>query len=531
MKRLVSIVVWSLISLVAATAFAVLALYRGEPISAAWILLAALCSYAVGYRFYSKISAERVFALDDATPTPANVHNDGHDFVPTNKWVVFGHHFAAIAGAGPLVGPILAAQFGYLPGTIWIIVGAVLAGATHDFVVLAASMRRGGKSLGQMARDEVGPLTGWLALVSMLMILVILIAVLAMVVVKALAESPWGTVTIGCTIVIAIIMGVWMRIIRPGRVLEASLIGVALLFAALWLGRFVNGSPTLAPMFTFSEKQIAYGIIVYGFAAAVLPVWVLLAPRDYLSAFVKIGTIGLLAIGIFVVLPRIAMPALTSETPAFAHGGILGDGRGPVFPGTMFPFAFITIACGAISGFHALISSGTTPKLIAKESEARFIGYGSMLMESFVAIMALIAACALSPGLYFVLNSPRAMLGADAVSAAHVVSSWGFVIRPEDITHLAASLEEKSIIARTGGAPTLAVGMAQIFASFTKGWAGEHAPAFWYHFAIMFEALFILTTVDAGTRVGRLIFKTSWGSFTSRLAATTTRLDCGAAAS
>ncbi|MBA2479223.1 MAG: carbon starvation protein A [Planctomycetes bacterium] len=526
MTRVWTIAIWSAIACAGAGAFAVLALSRGETVSAAWMLVAAVCTYAIGYRFYSKIISHRIFALDDRHPTPAVRLEDGHDYVPTHKWVVFGHHFAAIAGAGPLVGPILAAQFGYLPGTIWIIVGVVLGGAAQDLIILCGSLRRDGKSLGQMAREEIGSIGGGVALVGVLAIIVILIAVLAMVVVNALAESPWAVVSLTLTIPIALLMGVWMRWIRPGRVLEASLIGLVLLGAALWAGGAIASSP-YAGWFTLGKEQhqlfggavsvsgkelLAWGLLGYGFIASVLPVWLLLAPRDYLSAFVKVGTVFLLAAGILIVLPDLRMPALVSQ---FGDDGPFAHGHGPVGPGTLFPFAFITIACGAISGFHALVSSGTTPKMLSLESHARPIAYGSMLMESFVAIMALIAACALTPGVYFAMNSPVAIIGSDTVSAAAKISSWGFAIEPAVLDQLAADIGETTILSRTGGAPCLAVGMAQIFSSVFNG-AGL---AFWYHFAIMFEALFILTTIDAGTRVGRFLLQDvvgrSWKRFGS----------------
>jgi carbon starvation protein len=501
MRALASILVWTVVSALGAVAFGALALHRGESINAAWLLTAALCTYAVGYRFYSRLIARRVFALDDARATPAVRRNDGHDYVPTHPAVAFGHHFAAIAGAGPLVGPILAAQFGYLPGAIWIIVGVVLGGAAQDFVILCGSMRRDGKSLGQMAREEIGPVGGWMALFGVFAIIIILTAVLAMVVVNALAESPWGVVSIGLTIPTALLMGAWMRWIRPGRVLEASAIGIVLLAVALLSGKWVADDAALAPVFTLKREPLALMLIVYGFAASVLPVWLLLAPRDYLSAFVKVGTVFLLAAGIFIVLPDLKMPAIVAQ---FGDGGVFADGKGPVTPGTLFPFAFITIACGSISGFHALVSSGTTPKLLAKESHARFVGYGSMLMESFVATMALIAACALTPGLYFAMNAPAAKIGVDPAAAATAISSWGFVITPGEIEQAASDIGEKTILSRAGGAPCLAVGMAQIFA---QVFPGPVAMKYWYHFAIMFEALFILTTIDAGTRVGRFILQ------------------------
>ena len=524
MRRPLSLLAWILVALAGAGAFALLALHQGETISAAWVLVAAFCTWAIGYRFYSRIISERIFALDSSRATPAVRFNDGHDFVPTNPWVVFGHHFAAIAGAGPLVGPILAAQFGYLPGTIWIIVGVVLAGAVQDFVILCGSLRLDGKSLGQLADEHIGPVAGWVTLLSILAILSILIAVLGMVVVNAMAESPWSTVTVGLTIPIAMLMGIWMRLIRPGRVLEASFIGVVLLFVALGAGWWVHHLPAgdaLRVSLTFGlevrlmpllgaiqgRELMAWLIIIYGFVAAVLPVWLLLAPRDYLSAFVKIGTIGLLAVGIFVVLPDLHMPAVvqlaTDGHKVLADAVAAGDG--PVLSGKLLPFAFITIACGAISGFHALISSGTTPKLLANEGHARAIAYGGMLMEAFVAIMALIAACALTPGVYFAMNTPAAALGGTPELAAAKIATWGFTVSAEELTALAKGVGEDSILSKTGGAPTLAVGMALIFDQLTKS-LGD-LKAFWYHFAIMFEALFILTTVDAGTRVGRFVFQ------------------------
>jgi carbon starvation protein len=485
---------WTLIALLGAGALGVLALARGEPVSAAWLIVAALCAYAIGYRFYSAFIAARIFALDDRRATPAERLADGRDFVPTNRWIVFGHHFAAIAGPGPLVGPTLAAQFGYLPGVLWIVVGVVFGGAVQDFVILCASIRRDGKSLGQMAREEIGPVAGLTSMVAVLGIMIVLIAVLGLVVVNALRASPWGTVTIGLTIPIAMLMGIYMRWIRPGRVLEASAIGVVLLAGSLYAGRWVAAHPELAPTFTLSGKTLAVLIMSYGFAASVLPVWLLLAPRDYLSAFVKIGVVVVLAAGILVALPPLQMPALTRFT----------DGSGPVFAGTLFPFGFITIACGAISGFHALIASGTTPKLLERESDARLVGYGAMLVESFVAVMALIAACALTPGVYFAINAPASALGATAQSAAGAVASWGFVVTPRELEALARQVGETSLLSRTGGAPSLAVGMARIFAHML---GGSGAMALWYHFAIMFEALFILTTLDAGTRVGRFMLQ------------------------
>ena len=492
--RLVSALGWSAVAVAGATALAVLALSRGETVNAAWLLVAAICTYAIGYRFYSAFIAAKVFALDDARATPAERLNDGRDFVPTNRWVAFGHHFAAIAGPGPLVGPTLAAQFGYLPGVLWIVVGVVLGGAVQDFVILCASTRRDGKSLGQMAKEEIGPVAGFTALVSVLGIMVVLIAVLGLVVVNALKASPWGTVTIGLTVPIAMLMGLYMRWLRPGRVLEASALGLVLLVVALYAGQWVAARPDLAATFTLSGKTLAILVMGYGFAASVLPVWMLLAPRDYLSAFVKIGVVLALAIGILVALPPLQMPALTRFT----------DGTGPIFAGALFPFAFITIACGSISGFHALIASGTTPKLLERESDARFIGYGAMLMESFVAVMALIAACALTPGVYFAINAPASALGPTAQTAAAAVAQWGFVVTPAELESLARQVGETSLLARTGGAPSLAVGMAHLF---SRSLGGSEAMALWYHFVIMFEALFILTTLDAGTRVGRFMLQ------------------------
>ena len=484
---------WLALALAGASAWGFLALHRGETISAAWLVLAAVGTYLVAYRFYSRFLSTRVFELNDRRATPAERLANGRDFVPTSRWVLFGHHFAAIAGAGPLVGPVLAAQFGYLPGTIWIVFGVVLAGAVQDFIILFGSMRRDGKSLGQMAKEETGPVTGMLAMVAVLAIMVILLAVLALVVVNALKDSPWGVFTILCTIPIAILMGFWMKVWRPGRTIEASLGGVVLLLLALVGGRYVAESPTLAPWFTHSGLTIAYGMIAYGFVASVLPVWMLLCPRDYLSTFMKIGTILLLALGILLVLPPLRMPAVTQFI----------DGTGPVFAGKLFPFAFITIACGAISGFHALVASGTTPKMLVRESDARLIGYGGMLMESFVAVMAMCAAAVLDPGIYFAINAPLATLGGSAESAAEVIRGWGFSVTPEQMHGLAAAVGEKSLLARTGGAPSLAVGMAHIF----SGAFGQGLMALWYHFAIMFEALFILTTVDTGTRVGRFMLQ------------------------
>ena len=493
MDRIRKIAIWSFVSVLGATSFAWLALSHGEPVNAAWLLVAALCTYAVSYRFYSRFIASRIFALDPARPTPAVRLNDGRDFVPTNRWVVFGHHFAAIAGPGPLVGPTLAAQFGFLPGALWIIVGVAIGGAVQDFVILCASVRRDGKSLGQMAKEEIGPVAGYTALVAVLGIMIVLIAVLALVVVNALKASPWGVVTIGLTIPTALVMGVYLRWIRP-HVLEASAIGLVLLVLALYAGRWVAQNPALAPAFTLSAKTLALVIMGYSFFASVLPVWLLLAPRDYLSAFVKIGVVLALALGIVIVLPPLQMPALTRFT----------DGTGPVFAGKIFPFAFITIACGSISGFHSLIASGTTPKLLANEADARIVGYGGMLTESLVAVMALIAACVLTPGVYFAINAPPSAIGTTAASAAAAVQQWGFALDPAQMQLLAQQVGEKTLLSRTGGAPSLAVGMAHLF---SRVLGGSTAMALWYHFAIMFEALFILTTVDAGTRVGRFMLQ------------------------
>ena len=484
---------WVLIAAIGAAAWGVLALHRGETISAAWLVLAAVGTYLVAYRVYSRFLAYRVFGLTNQRATPAERLNNGRDFMPTTRWVLFGHHFAAIAGAGPLVGPVLAAQFGYLPGILWIVFGVVLGGAVQDFIILFGSMRRDGRSLGQMAKEEIGELPGLLAMIAILAIMVILLAVLALVVVNALKDSPWGVFTILCTIPIAILMGFWMKVWRPGHTVEATVAGIVLLMLSLVGGAWVAKSATLAPLFTHGGLAIAWAIIIYGFAASVLPVWMLLLPRDYLSTFMKIGTIVLLALGLLVVMPPIHMPAVTRFV----------DGTGPVFAGKLFPFVFITIACGAISGFHALVSSGTTPKLIRQEEDARLIGYGGMLMESFVAVMALAAATALEPGFYFSINAPLATLGGTVESAAEVIRGWGFTVTPQQLHELAESVGEASLLGRTGGATSLAVGMAHIFSNVM----GKGLMAFWYHFAIMFEALFILTTVDAGTRVGRFMFQ------------------------
>ena len=492
--------VWVGIALVGAVCWGVLALSRGETVNAGWLLFAAIASYAIAYRFYARFIQRKVLETDDSRATPAERLNNGRDFEPMDRRVLFGHHFAAIAGAGPLVGPVLAAQMGFLPGTIWIIVGVILAGAVQDMTTLFFSMRRDGKTLGQMAREEIGPVGGVAALIAVLSIMVILLAVLALVVVLALAESPWGSFSIAMTLPIALLMGVYLRFIRPGRVLEVSIIGVGLLFLAIIGGGWIAESSPYADFWTFSPNQIVFALIAYGFIASVLPVWVLLAPRDYLSTFMKIGTILLLAVGIAVTLPVIQMPKATE----FAF-----NGQGPVFAGPLFPFVFITIACGALSGFHALVASGTTPKLIQKESQTRFIGYGAMLMESFVAVMALIAATTLDPGVYFAMNAPATVLGDTVQSASQAVNGFGFQVSPETLQNTADAVGEESIIGRTGGAPTLAVGMSAIFSQFLGGPALQ---AFWYHFAIMFEALFILTTVDAGTRVGRFMIQDMIGN-------------------
>jgi carbon starvation protein len=493
-KRILKILAWTAIALAGAGALAAIAFERREPLNAVWFVVAALCTYLVAYRFYSIFLAAKIFALDDSRATPAERLEDGRDFVPTNKWVLLGHHFAAIAGPGPLVGPTLAAQFGYLPGTLWLIVGAALGGCVQDFTILFCSIRRDGKSLGQMAREEVSKRGGTIALLAVLAIMVILLAVIALVVVKALKDSPWGTFTLAMTIPIALLMGIYLRYVRPGRVLEASVGGIALVCLAVVAGQWVNGSAAWSRAFTLSAPALAIAIILYGYAASTLPVWLLLAPRDYLSAFIKVAAIAALAGGVLFVRPTLQMPALTRFV----------DGNGPVFAGKIFPFCFITIACGAVSGFHALISSGTTPKMILRESHARIVGYGSMLMESFVGVMAMIAACALQPGVYFAINSPAGIVGKTADAAAKTISSWGFSLDPQAMTSLAQRVGERTLLDRTGGAPSLAVGMAQIFSG-TIG--GERLLSIWYHFAIMFEALFILTTLDAGTRVGRFMLQ------------------------
>jgi carbon starvation protein len=497
-SRIRSIVIWTAVGVVGAVAWGVVALARDEQISAAWLIAAALGSYAIAYRFYARFIAKRVLGVDDARATPAERLENDMDYQPTDRRVLYGHHFAAIAGAGPLVGPVLAAQMGFLPGTIWIIVGVIFAGAVQDMVVLFFSLRRDGKSLGQMARDEIGPVGGIAALLAVFSIMIILLAVLALVVVNALAQSPWGTFSLAMTIPIAFFMGFYLRVLRPGRVLETTAIGVALLMAAIVAGGFVQDSG-LADAFTLSPETLALCLVAYGFIASVLPVWMLLAPRDYLSTFMKIGTIALLAVGIVVTLPTMQNEAVTP----FASSG-----EGPVFAGALFPFVFITIACGALSGFHALIASGTTPKMIEKERQIRFIGYGGMLMESFVAVMAIIAASIIDPGLYYAMNAPAAVVGDSVQSASQAVNGLGFAITPEALSSAAAAVDEESLVARTGGAPTLAIGMSEIF----SGATGGGLKAFWYHFAIMFEALFILTTVDAGTRVGRFMLQDTLGN-------------------
>ena len=497
---------WGAVALLGASCLGVIALRQGEQISALWIVVAAVSIYLVAYRYYSLFIADKVMGLDPRRATPAHVNNDGLDYVPTNKHVLFGHHFAAIAGAGPLVGPVLAAQMGYLPGMLWLIVGVVLAGAVQDFMVLYVSTRRNGRSLGDLVREEMGPVAGTIALFGAFMIMIIILAVLAMIVVKALAESPWGMFTVMATMPIAIFMGIYMRYIRPGKIGEISIFGIIALLAAIWFGGKVGADPYWGPAFTFTGTQITWMLIGYGFVAATLPVWLLLAPRDYLSTFLKIGVIVALAIGIV-----IASPEVTSlKMPAFTEFASSGDG--PVWKGGLFPFLFITIACGAVSGFHALISSGTTPKLLANETHARYIGYGGMLMESFVAIMALVAASILDPGIYFAMNSPVAVLGTDVQSAAAAVSQMGFVITPEALELKAQQIGEGTIISRAGGAPTLAVGIAVILHDALPG-TGDGAMAFWYHFAILFEALFILTAVDAGTRAGRFMLQDLLGNF------------------
>jgi carbon starvation protein len=498
MNKTLAILVWGMVAALGAAAVGTVAVHRGEPINALWLVVAATCCYALGYRFYSKFIAAKILVLDGLRATPAERLENGRDFLVTNKWVVFGHHFAAIAGPGPLVGPVLAAQFGYLPGTMWVLAGAVFAGCVQDFVILLFSVRRDGKSLTEMARDEIGRVGGFVAYAAVISILIILLGVAALIVVNALKASPWGTFTITMTMPIALLMGIYLRRIRPGKVLEVSALGFALVLAAIWGGQYVSQNAALARLFTFNAPTLAILIIVYGFAASALPVWLLLAPRDYLSTFVKLGTIALLAVGIVALHPTLHMPALTRFV----------DGSGPVFAGKIFPFAFITIACGAISGFHALISSGTTPKLIARETETRMVGYGAMMCESAVAVMAIIAACVMQPGIYFAINSPAGIVGQAPVAPAATISGWGFPVTAADMQALAHAVGEQTLYNRTGGAPAFAVGMASIF---SHSLGGERLMALWYHFALMFEALFILTVLDAGTRVARFMVQDALG--------------------
>ena len=505
-NKLIKNLIWGLIALLGASAVGGIALNRGESINALWFVTAALCIYAIAYRFYSAWLAAKVLVLDETRATPAERLENGRDFIPTNKWIVFGHHFAAIAGPGPLVGPTLAAQFGYLPGTLWILFGAVLGGCVQDMVTLFMSTRRNGRSLGQMARDEIGPIGGAAALIGTFAIMIILIAVLGLVVVNAMKHSPWATSTVAATIPIAMIVGLYMRHFRVGKVLEASALGVVLLLLAVVAGGWVDHSPWLNAIFDHEGLTLAWWVIAYGFAAAIMPVWLLLAPRDYLSTFMKLGTIVLLTLAIFALHPEVKMPALTQFV----------DGTGPIFGGKLFPFVFITIACGAISGFHALISSGTTPKLLTNERDIRMIGYGGMLLESFVAIMALIAATVLEPGVFFAINSPAGVVGKEAADAVALISSWGFPVTVEQMQTLATQMGEATLFARTGGAPSLAVGMASIFGSAF----GNGMLAMWYHFAIMFEAIFILTTLDAGTRVGRFMLQDMLGNIWPKMADT-----------
>jgi len=498
MNRTLSFFTWGVVAIVGAAAIGIVAVHRGEPINALWLVAAAGCWYALGYRFYSKFIAAKILALDALRATPAERLENGRDFLVTNKWVVFGHHFAAIAGPGPLVGPVLAAQFGYLPGTLWVLAGAILAGCVQDFVILLFSVRRDGKSLTEMAKEETGRVGGFVAYAAVIAILIILLAVVALIVVNALKDSPWATFTIAMTIPIALLMGMYLRRIRPGKVLEVSLLGFILVLLAIWGGQWASQNAVVAHVFTLRAQSLAILIIIYGFAASALPVWLLLAPRDYLSTFVKLGTIGLLAIGIVALHPTLHMPALTRFV----------DGTGPVFSGKVFPFAFITIACGAISGFHSLISSGTTPKLIARETETRMVGYGAMIAESAVAVMAITAACVLQPGVYFAINSPAGIVGQTAAAATATISNWGFPVTAADMQSLAHAVGEQTLFNRTGGAPAFAVGMAHIF---SQSLGGETVMALWYHFAVMFESLFILTVLDAGTRVARFMVQDALG--------------------
>ncbi|MBL6749376.1 MAG: carbon starvation protein A [Nevskia sp.] len=494
MNSIVGKLGWAMVSLFAAFGLAALALHRGESVNAVWLVAVAVAVFMIGYRYYSRFIADSALRLDATRATPAQTRNDGLDYVPTDRFVLFGHHFAAIAGAGPLVGPVLAAQMGYLPGTLWILTGVIFAGAVQDFVILFLSTRRDARSLGDMIRAELGSAAGWVSMIGILAIMLMLLAVLALIVVNALAKSPWGTFTVAATLPIAVFMGLYMRVIRPGRVLEISAVGFVLLLASVWLGGRVAADPQWAQVFTFKAVQLTWMLIAYGFVASVLPVWLLLAPRDYLSTFLKIGTVALLAVAIALAAPVLKLPPVTRFI----------DGTGPVFAGTLFPFLFITIACGSVSGFHALVSSGTTPKMLDNEANARFIGYGGMLMESFVAIMALVAAAVLEPGVYFAMNSPPAVIGTTAESAAQAIGGWGFTVTPDMITQSAHDIGETTLLSRAGGAPTLAVGMAVILHQLVPG---EGMMAFWYHYAILFEALFILTTLDAGTRIGRFMIQ------------------------
>ena len=505
MNNIRTVVIWLTVALIGAFAFAMLALSRGEHVNAIWLVIASVACYSISYRFYSRFIAKNVFELDDRRLTPAERRNDGLDYVPTNKWVLFGHHFAAIAGAGPLVGPILAAQMGFLPGTIWILVGVMMAGAVQDFLILFISTRRDGRSLGEMAKQELGAFAGVITMLGALGVMIIILSALALVVVKALADSPWGLFTIAATIPIALFMGVYMRFIRPGKIAEVSLIGFVLMMSAIIYGGNIAVHPYWGPFFTLHGTTLTWILVIYGFIASVLPVWLLLAPRDYLSTFLKIGVIIGLAVGIVFAMPEMKMPAVSRFI----------DGSGPVFSGSLFPFLFITIACGAISGFHALVSSGTTPKLIERESHTRFIGYGAMLMESFVAIMALICASVIDPGVYFAMNSPAALIGTTVESASLAISSWGFVVTPETLAMVAKDVGENSILSRAGGAPTFAVGMAHIISEIFNS---RNMMAFWYHFAILFEAMFILTAVDAGTRACRFMVQDLVGVVVPRLA-------------